>query len=166
MKTLQKISDTVNKGVSYLGIVVFVVLIVTCVLQVFFRFVIDDSLSWSEELARYAFIWMHMLGISLLIEGSEHATVTAVLDLLHGAIRKVVDVLIQLVILANGAIMVWSGAVLAWSSKSNLSTALSLPMWCINISVAVGGILIIFQCIVHIIMILTNHTKPKGEVVL
>ena len=97
MKSLQRVSDTVNRTVSYVGIAVFLVLILACVMQVFFRFVLNHSLSWTEELARYCFIWMHMLGASLLIEGSGHATVTAVLDLFHGAVRKAVDVLIELV---------------------------------------------------------------------
>ena len=83
MKSLQRVSDTVNRTVSYVGIAVFLVLILACVMQVFFRFVLNHSLSWTEELARYCFIWMHMLGASLLIEGSGHATVTAVLDLFH-----------------------------------------------------------------------------------
>ena len=84
MKKLQQVSDIINKCVSYIGMVIFIVLIVACVAQVFFRFILNNSLSWSEELARYCFIWMHMLGASLLIEGSGHATVTAILDLMHG----------------------------------------------------------------------------------
>lgn len=51
MKTLQRISDRTNKVVSYLGMAIFVVLIIACVMQVFFRFVLNDSLSWTEELA-------------------------------------------------------------------------------------------------------------------
>ena len=61
MKTLRRVSDTVNKAVSYVGVALFCVLIVACVLQVFFRFVLNNSLAWSEELARYCFIWMHMI---------------------------------------------------------------------------------------------------------
>lgn len=159
MKTLQRVSDTVNRLVSYAGIAVFLVLIVACVMQVFFRFVLNNSLSWTEELARYCFIWMHMLGASLLIEGSGHATVTAVLDLLHGVVRKAVDVIIELVILFNGAVMLYAGIQLAYSSRNNLSTALSVPMWCINSSVAVGGLLLIFQALVKIGVILATKEE-------
>lgn len=144
MKILQRVSDMVNRIVSYVGIAVFFVLIIACVMQVFFRFVLSNSLSWTEELARYCFIWMHMLGASLLIEGSEHATVTAVLDLLHGVVRRVVDVIIELIIFFDGTIMLYAGLQLAYSSRNNLSIALSIPMWCINSSVAVGGLLLMF----------------------
>ena len=45
MKQLKKVSNTVNSIVSYTGMVLFVVLIVACVSQVFFRFVLNNSLS-------------------------------------------------------------------------------------------------------------------------
>lgn len=161
MKTLRHISNLTNRIVSYAGMAIFVVLIIACVMQVFFRFVLNNSLSWTEELARYCFIWMHMLGASLLIEGSGHATVTAVLDLLHGAVRKAVDVVIELIIFFNGTIMLYAGLQLAYSSRNNLSTALSVPMWCINSSVAVGGLLLMFQAFVQIAVILLK--KPPEE---
>lgn len=51
MKKLEQVSDIINKCVSYIGMVIFIVLIVACVAQVFFRFILNNSLSWSEELA-------------------------------------------------------------------------------------------------------------------
>ena len=164
MKMLKRFSKAVNMTVSYIGISLFVVLIVACVAQVFFRFVLNNSLSWTEELARYCFIWMHMIGASLLIESGEHATVTVIMDLLHGAARKVLDVLIELVILLSGAVMLRSGIILAYSSRANLSTAMSIPMWVINSSVAVGGVLLIIQAIAKIaVVILDTPQKKEGN---
>lgn len=161
MKQLKRISDGVNKAVSYVGMAVFVVLIIACVMQVFFRFILNNSLSWSEELARFSFIWMHMLGASLLIEGSGHATVTAVLDLLRGGVRKAVDILIELIIFFDGTAMLYAGIKLAYSSRANLSTAMSVPMWCINSSVAVGGVLLMLQAFVAIAVICFSAGKEE-----
>ena len=61
MKKWKDISDKVNTIVSYAGLVFFVVLIAACVSQVFFRFVLNHSLSWTEELARYACIFLERL---------------------------------------------------------------------------------------------------------
>jgi len=166
MKTLQKISDTINKIVSYVGMVIFIVLIIACVAQVFFRFVLNHSLSWTEELARFMFIWMHLLGASLLIQGRGHATVTVILDLLHGTVRKIVDILIELVIFFDGTVMLYAGTVLSWSSRANKSTALSVPMWMINSSVAVGGLLLMIQALVAIALILSNTNVKEDKVVL
>lgn len=162
MKKLKRVSNAVNTTVSYVGVVLFVILIFACVAQVFFRFVLNNSLSWTEELARYCFVWMHMIGASLLIEMSGHATVTVILDLLSGAARKAFDVIIELVILFNGSVMLYSGWTLAYSSRNNLSTAMSMPMWIINSSVAIGGLLLIFQAIVKIAVVLFENKDEKG----
>ena len=162
MKNLRRVSNAVNNVVSYTGMILFVILIFACVAQVFFRFVLNNSLSWTEELARYCFIWMHMIGASLLIEANGHATVTVILDLMHGAVRKVFDILIELIILFNGVVMLHSGWVLSYSSRNNLSTAMSVPMWMINSSVAVGGLLLVFQALVRIAVILAGEQTQEG----
>lgn len=162
MSTLQKLSDTVNKVVSWVGAVFFVILIVACVTQVFFRFALNHSLSWTEELARYAFIWMHMIGSSLLICDGGHATVTAVLDQLSGSAKKLVEIFIEIVILVNGALMTYAGLYLAYATRTNLSTAMSVPMWCINSSVFVGGALLILQAIVKMALITSSDTNEGG----
>lgn len=162
MKNLRRVSNAVNNVVSYTGMILFVILIFACVAQVFFRFVLNNSLSWTEELARYCFIWMHMIGASLLIEASGHATVTVILDLMHGAVRKVFDILIELIILFNGVVMLHSGWVLSYSSRNNLSTAMSVPMWMINSSVAVGGLLLVFHALVRIAVVLAGEQTQEG----
>ena len=162
MKKLKKISAAVNKVVSCAGMLIFIVLIIACVAQVFFRFILNHSLSWTEELARFAFIWMHMLGASLLIQGSGHASVTVILDALHGTTRKVLDTFIELIVFADGVVMLYSGTVLGWSSRVNNSTALSVPMWIINSSVALGGFLLMLQAFVAICLIL-SESKEKEE---
>ena len=162
MKNLRRVSNAVNNVVSYTGMILFVILIFACVAQVFFRFVLNNSLSWTEELARYCFIWMHMIGASLLIEANGHATVTVILDLMHGAVRKVFDILIELIILFNGVVMLHSGWVLSYSSRNNLSTAMSVPMWMINSSVAVGGLLLVFQALVRIAVVRAGEQTQEG----
>ena len=158
MENLVKVSDRINKIVSYVGAVCFVVLIFACVLQVFCRFILNHSLSWTEELARYAFIWIYLIGASLLIGNGGHATVTAILDLLHGGLRKSADLFIEAVILIDGVLMTYAGTYLSYASRTNLSTAMSVPMWCINSSVAVGGVLLIIQALVKM-LVLWNDNK-------
>ena len=48
MKNLRRVSNAVNNVVSYTGMFLFVILIFACVAQVFFRFVLNNSLSWTE----------------------------------------------------------------------------------------------------------------------
>ena len=104
-----------------------------------------------------------MLGACLLVQDGSHATVTVILDLLHGNARKVLDFFIAAVILFNGCIMVYAGAMLTYSSRANLSTALRLPMWCVNSSVAVGGLLLVFNALLRMALVATKNYNEKEE---
>ena len=62
MERIEKIKKIVERLLYFLVCATFAVLIFACVLQVFTRFVLNNSLSWTEELARYAFIRSNFLG--------------------------------------------------------------------------------------------------------
>lgn len=49
-------------------------------LQVFMRYVMGASLSWSEELSRYFFIWATYLGTAYAVRKDAHIRVTMVSD--------------------------------------------------------------------------------------
>ena len=64
------------------------VLMVFCLgAQVFFRFVLNASLTWSEELSRFAFIWLVYMGAVLGAKERIHIRVTAFHRLLPAAAR-------------------------------------------------------------------------------
>ena len=57
-------------------LVVQIGLIVTIVLAaVFFRYVINHSLPWSDEAARYLFVWLTLLGSSAVLRERAHIRV-------------------------------------------------------------------------------------------
>lgn len=62
---------------QYFCAYLMIIMVVTLGLQVFFRYVLDASLTWSEELSRFAFIWIIYLGASLAVKREQHVRVTA-----------------------------------------------------------------------------------------
>jgi TRAP-type C4-dicarboxylate transport system permease small subunit len=67
--------DNVLAGI--LGIIVSVM-----IAQVFFRYILNNSLVWSEELVRFLFIWMTFLGAAINIRDKWHIGVEYLLTLL------------------------------------------------------------------------------------
>jgi TRAP-type C4-dicarboxylate transport system permease small subunit len=67
---------------EYLCAILTLVFIAVLSIQVFMRYVLQGSISWSEEVSRYAFIWMMFLSASLASQKRTHIRVTAPLLLL------------------------------------------------------------------------------------
>lgn len=64
---------------TFCGILI-IILFLAVVLQVVNRFLIKTSIPWTEELARYCFIWLCFVGISTGVKHGKHMSV----DLLKG----------------------------------------------------------------------------------
>ena len=62
---------------KYLFIAILGIMSIVICYQVFMRYVMAASLSWSEELARYLFIWMAYIAISYGVKKEQHVSVEA-----------------------------------------------------------------------------------------
>lgn len=79
-ETFNKISTSIEKIVDYVVIIAFILLVISCVTQVFTRYVLNNSLPWTEELARYSFMYVNILGAVICVRRKTNARVTAILE--------------------------------------------------------------------------------------
>lgn len=117
MKGIQKMNAAVEKVLNIMVAVSFTILIAACVLQVFTRFVLNNSLSWTEELARYAFIWSNLLGAAICTQKSSHATVTAITDALPKKVQTVLKIAVNLIIILVAYVLVRYGWKVVMSTR-------------------------------------------------
>jgi C4-dicarboxylate transporter DctQ subunit len=67
--------------------------------QVFSRILFNHPLSFTEEISRYAFLWMVMFGFSFATKYERHIRVTILVDRFPKRAKKIVDLLINLLAL-------------------------------------------------------------------
>ena len=65
MKRYTKVLDVIQKIYKFLMIVSMAVLTFTIIISVFWRYVLDNPIVWTEQLARFMFVWAIMLGIPI-----------------------------------------------------------------------------------------------------
>ena len=162
MKGIQKMNAAVEKVLNIMVAVSFTILIAACVLQVFTRFVLNNSLSWTEELARYAFIWSNLLGAAICTQKSSHATVTAITDALPKKVQTVLKIAVNLIIILVAYVLVRYGWKVVMSTRMQLSPALRISMSYVYASAPVCGVLVIFYSVVHLAESLAE-LAGKGE---
>ena len=111
-------------------------------IQVFFRYVLNDALSWSAELTRIVFIWMTFIAGGVAINRRRHLRIDTFINLLPIRARIVIDVVVHLVILAFFIFLALHGFVLAQRAARTVTGALRWPRSVFFLPVAIGGVFI------------------------
>ena len=69
--------------------ILVVAILVVLAAQVVFRFVLNQSLIWSEEVAAWCMVWVVYLGAAALMRRSEHVSIPFFVSLLPERLRRV-----------------------------------------------------------------------------
>ena len=156
-RQLDRLSALLAICSTALGCVFAVVMVVTLLLGVFYRYALQSSLAWSDEVALLAFTWTVFLFTSVLVRGYGHVRVTFLLGLLPGPLVEVIERLNVLIVLVFAVIMVWVGYGFAEFTASQVSPAIRYPLWLRNAALPVSGALIV----VHALVILLRPGSLK-----
>ncbi len=129
---------------EYLEISICVVLmsIMTLVIfaQVVFRYALNNSLSWSEELARFIFIWLIYLGVSYGCKQMKHLKIDAALYIFPKKLRPWIMIIGDICVLCFAAYIAYTGfqLTLVQIQFTKYSSAMHCPMWVVNAAPCVG----------------------------
>ncbi len=97
MRLLKKFNKSADRILKIIVVIAFALMTVLIFGQVVFRYVIQHSLSFSEELARYLFIWITFLGASVAIRDKAHIKVSLFVNLIKSEkVKKVFLILADL----------------------------------------------------------------------
>ncbi|RKI70122.1 TRAP transporter small permease [bacterium 1xD42-67] len=140
LKALIKVKDALLNIYLWVAAAMLAVLILSCLIQVVARYLLPSSPPWTEELARFAFIWSSSLGAAVALERGLHAAITVVVDRMPVPLRNVVRVLTLLIILALSGLIGWSGALLSIATRATPSPSLRLPMIYVHSAVVFCGL--------------------------
>jgi TRAP-type C4-dicarboxylate transport system permease small subunit len=144
MKTLHQ---NLNRTIEFLLILIFSLLVLDVLWQVFGRYVLNQSFSFTEEFARFALIWLTILGAAYLNGRQEHLSMDYWLNKLSPTARAKRLKVIELFMLVFAFIvMVIGGGNLVYTTLrlGQLSAAMQVPLGLVYAIVPVSGLLIMF----------------------
>ena len=154
MKKIGAIYNLLERNVLIITLAVMVTVIFTNVVM---RYVFNNSLSWSEELARYMFIWFSWIGVSAGLKDGAHLRVEILSTTLakRGLLKtnEIVNIIVDLVWLATTVIVAYYGYVVVESQMAlNVVTpAMRFPVWFGYLSIPVCSAIVGLRLIVGMI---------------
>ena len=114
------------------------ILLLVVGLQIFARYVLNHSLFWSEELARYLFIYLVFLGAAMVLRQERHIQVSAFVDRLPARMRSAVIVLGDLLMLGFVASVFVQGVRLAGMVWTVPTAAMEIPWTLVYLGIVSG----------------------------
>lgn len=116
------------------------ILVIPVALQIFSRFThLIPHYIWTEEMARFLFIWTIMIGAMIGVRERSHFEV----DLwprLGPKAEAGVRLLVSLAVLAFALVFVWSGIEFTRFAWRRISELAELPLWLIHIAWPITGV--------------------------
>jgi len=119
-------------------LIILVLLNLIVALQVFSRYVLNHSLFWSEELARYLFIWLVFLSAAMVLRQDRHIQVSAMVDRLPASMKRVVIILGDILMLAFVLVVFVEGIRLANMVRTVLTAAMEIPWSFVYLGIILG----------------------------
>jgi len=112
--------------------------------QVIARYVFNNSLTWSEEVGRYIFVWMSFLGLAAVYYKGSHISLNFLLDKLSGPYKKSLRIFIDSLTIFLSCVIIMGGYRLVELGMRQRSAALRLPMHMVYIVLPISGILLLY----------------------
>jgi len=132
---------------------------VLVLLQVLYRYVLNDSLYWAEELVRGLMVWGVMIGSGLVALSRNHIRIEVLELLLPPAGRRIVLWAANALTIAFSLILLWASIELMDRTWFQQAPMLDVPKWTVYMAIAVGAGL------EALLMILTwNQKAPLHQV--
>lgn len=134
-------------------------------IQIVSRYVFQNSLTWSEELVRYMFVWSAFLGIPFCIKHGLSIKVDQFRNLFPIPLQKALMYIDKIIIFVLFLVMfIYSCLVVKASYLSGqTSPAMQIPMWVVQLSVCVSSLLSMMRSIQNFVNLIRGKTKIEQK---
>ncbi len=145
------------------SIVCCAVLTIDITMQVFFRYVLNNSLQWSEELGVYLMIWMVFLGSSVLMKNLEHVSINVLIKRLPYGMMVFLTFFMRILILLFLGIVIFYGFKVFGSGFTGSSPSIGFSTKWVKLAIPVGGILMGIDTIQLIVKEVGHFAKKNRD---
>ena len=140
-----RFTQGINYFVNWLVIGLLTILVSIVTTAVFYRYVLDSSLAWSSEAARYLCIWIGFLAASVALRKRMHIGLTLFTGRLGKRGRQVVAILSHVAIIVFLCFTAFLGFQLSAKQMAQTSAAMMMPMGIPYLAIPVSSVLMILQ---------------------
>ena len=156
---MKKFIFHLNQTLATFTICLSVFLVVCVVWQVLSRYIFSAPSTITDELSRYLFMWVAMIGAAYTTGQKRHLAIDLLVMKLSGKRKFLVEIFIQIAITAFAVIvLIYGGSVLTIQTLAagQLTPALGIEMGYVYFCLPITGILMVIYSIYFMLLLVTK----------
>lgn len=128
---------------------------------VFWRYVLQDSLSWSDEVAKYLMVWLVFAGAPIAMRMGDHVAISILPNLLPARLRAAFMAALTVIVISFCLVLGYYSFLFAWNGWGQIAISVGrLPLFWIFVSVPLGMALIGLVAAQQILEHVADVIKP------
>ncbi|OPY05669.1 MAG: Sialic acid TRAP transporter permease protein SiaT [Syntrophaceae bacterium PtaB.Bin038] len=161
---LDKLFTGLRSVLYWFSVAAMSVMLVVIFAQVVSRYVFNWTPEWSEELARYLFVWVVFIGSALIMGESGHLAVQFVPNHFKGtATGRFLELVINLSGYVFILILLTQGAKMTRVMTFQMSPGMEIPMSWVYAVIPLSSVLMLLYLMKDTVRIVREFSGPKGE---
>ncbi len=151
MKRIAKLSRRINRTIEWSLAGIGLAMVVVVAAQVFCRYVLNHSLFWSEELARYLLVWLTFLGATVAYHRRVHPSIDMLQARVGPGAARAMTIAGYLAALFFFGVLTVYGLQFAYFVRAQISPALQIPKWTVMLVLPISGTILCLHTWVFLI---------------
>lgn len=132
--------------------------------QVLNRLIFHISAAWTEELGRYIFVWVSMLGAASGIRKGVHLNVGILQNAAPKAVRRIMETVSDVICMIFFGVLLCEGGRWIFTAGSNvLAASMNIPMAYVQAIIPISGGLMLIFVASHLCGIFKHSDEDERE---
>ena len=164
-KILYGVKKVTETAIDWLSVTLMLFIFVLGLAQVIWRWVLNDPITWSEELIQLTYVWICYLGWAIATRHDAHIRITNLMNVLPRGAQKWLQIFCHVLVILFSVLMVFYGYKLF---RNNINrVVISLPWMNYALVYAMGplmNLVIIFYEIAGIVECFVKGPRDYSDV--
>ncbi|MBT3360771.1 MAG: TRAP transporter small permease [Rhodospirillales bacterium] len=146
-----RIIGYLRKTVDIFVCVCFIFMICGVLVQVAGRYVFNYSIAGTEEAARFAQVWMVLVGAGVAMRFGKHVAIDAVMTYMPIKMARILNLFIAIGCVGFLVVVIVGAQPLMMIGQFETSPAMEIPMWTMYLCLTVGSVYFAIEVILLLI---------------
>ena len=158
---IAQFNDWVLAAFKWLAIALLASMLIIVDVAVFMRYVMNDALAWSEEIAKFVMVWLTFVVAPIGLRMGAHVGIEVLIGHLKGRLRQLLLILIFAGIIGLMVVFVKEGSFMTWNARIQRASTIDISILYVYICMPVGSFMVATVALEYMINAIRGLIDPS-----